>query len=59
MNISDGDGDDRHAIAAYIASLSAELKMMASRAGLGMLAYLLAMAEQEARQPGDGPHGRR
>lgn len=43
------DVDDPDAVADYIATMSVEMKTMASRVGLDMLTYLLAMVEQEAR----------
>lgn len=47
-NLIDGDGADRDDVAHYIASLSADLAVMARRTGLETLGYLLEMARLEA-----------
>jgi hypothetical protein len=45
-----GEGDlTRHEAAAYIADMLGELKSIASGAGLTFVAYLLAMAKEEAQ----------
>jgi len=53
---------DRTAVASYVASLSADLAIMARGTGLETLGYLLEMvrleAESNARQT-HGPNGRR
>jgi len=44
---------ESQATAAYIADLCAELTIMAKQADLGLVAYLLAMAQAEARHPAE------
>ena len=46
-----GNGSDmtRREAAEYIATLVEELKSIAQAAGLGLIAYLLAMAKEEAQ----------
>jgi len=46
------DVDDPDAVADYIATMSVELKTMASRVGLDMLSYLLAWSSR--RRATDG-----
>lgn len=54
---ADGDvrsGAQQAETAVYIAAMSREMAALASRAGLGLVAHLLAMAEAEAEQAADG-----
>ena len=57
------DPGDRTAVAAYVATLTADLCEMARRTGLETLGYLLEMARLEAEnlaRPGSqGPNGGR
>ncbi len=48
---------DRAAVASYVATLSGDLALMARRAGLETLGYLLDMAKLEAEQAGRREHG--
>jgi len=55
-----GEPGSRAAVAAYVATLSADLAAMARRQGLDTLGYLLEMARLEAEsanRPGNGPIG--
>ena len=48
-NVTD-EGDQKTQTAAYIASLTGELALMARQSGLSTLGYLLDMAKLEAEQ---------
>ena len=49
MAQSSGDSADSHT-AQYIEGMAKELRIMAAKADMGFLAYLLSMVEQEARR---------
>ena len=52
-----GEFVDRAAIASYVATLSADLSVMARRGGLDTLGYLLEMVRLEAENLASGmPH---
>ena len=57
------EANHRAAIAAYVATLSADLSVIARKSGLSTLGYLLDMvrleAENEARRTPRGPNGGR
>ena len=57
------EANHRAAIAAYVATLSADLSVIARKSGLSTLGYLLDMvrleAENEARHTPRGPNGGR
>ena len=50
--------EEKMAVAAYVASLSGDLSVMARRTGLNALGYLLEMARLEAEQVARAPQGR-
>ena len=50
--------EEKAAVAAYVASLSGDLSVMARRTGLNALGYLLEMARLEAEQVARLPQGR-
>jgi hypothetical protein len=53
-----GEAADRTAIASYVATLSADLSVMARRGGLDTLGYLLDMVRLEAENLArHTPHG--
>jgi hypothetical protein len=52
-----GESADRTALASYVATLSADLSVMARRGGLDTLGYLLEMVRLEAENLARGiPH---
>jgi hypothetical protein len=50
--------EEKVAVAAYVASLSGDLSVMARQTGLNALGFLLEMARLEAEQVSRGPQGR-
>ena len=50
--------EEKAAVAAYVASLTGYLSVMARRLGLNALGYLLEMARLEAEQVARAPQGR-
>jgi hypothetical protein len=52
------EGGDPQAIARYIQRMARELRTLAAKSELGFLAYLLAMAEDEAAATARQPDGK-